>query len=225
VYDTSAGVSQEKYIFTAVNPEARTGQNRSHRQTYAFIRRHAGPPGRLLDLGCGDGTILWLARRAGWDVQGVELFPEQTALVRDRLGIAVETADIMAYRGADATWDAVVLRHVLEHLPDPVVALAKTRDLLKPGGVGILEFPNIDGLDLRVRRLLERTGVHRRRYPPTYTPGHVQEFCRRSFAIAAERAGLTLELWETYAVNPAKYLLYRYVPIGNKARVLVRRPR
>lgn len=223
VYDTRAGVDQAKYIFARVDPEAPTRQNRGHRQTYAFLRRHARPPGRLLDLGCGDGTVLWLARRDGWDVKGVELFPEQTRLVRETLGLDVETADIMAYRGTAAAWDCIVLTHVLEHLSDPVGALARIRDLLKPGGVAVLEFPNIDAFDARLRRLLERWRIHRRAYAPTYVPGHVQEFCRASFARAVEAAGLRLAAWETYAVNPVKYFLFRHVPIGNKARVLVRR--
>lgn len=224
VYDARAGVNQEKYILARVDPEAPTRQNRGHRQTYAFIRRHARPPGRMLDLGCGDGTVLWLAKNDGWQVQGVELFPELTALVRDRLGLDVETSDITAYKGVDEAWDCVVLTHVLEHLPDPVGALRKIHDLLKPGGVGVFEFPNIDAFDARLRRLLDRMGLHRRRYAPTYAPGHVQEFCRASFAFAAEQAGLTLEVWETYAINPVKYFLFQHVPIGNKARVLVRRP-
>jgi SAM-dependent methyltransferase len=224
VYDTSAGVSQEKYVLLAVDPEAPTRQNRQHRQTYAFIRRYACPPGRLLDLGCGDGTVLHLARRDGWDVRGVELFPEQTALLREKLGLPVETSDIMSYRGEPARADVVVLTHVLEHLPEPVLALRRIRELLRPGGVAVLEFPNIDGWDQRARRQLDRWGIHRRRYAPTYRPGHVQEFCRASFAFAVERAGLRLELWTTYAVNPLKYLVYRYIPIGNKARALLRRP-
>ena len=224
VYDSSAGVSQEKYSVAAVDPEAPTRQNLGHRQTYAFIQRHARPPGRLLDLGCGDGTVLWLARRDGWDVRGVELFPEQTALLRERLGLEVETSDLTAYRGTPESWDVVVLRHVLEHLPDPVAMLRRTRVLLKPGAVAVLEFPNIDALDARARRLLERLGVHRRRYPPSYRPGHLQEFCRSSFALAARQANLAIEHWETYAINPLKHWLYARIPIGNKARVLVRRP-
>jgi len=227
VYDTRTGVNQAKYIVSRVDPAAPTRQNRGHRQTYAFIQRHARPPagGRLLDLGCGDGTVLWLARRDGWDVRGVELFPEHTKLVRDTLGLDVETSDITSYEGDEGAWDCVVLTHVLEHLPDPVAGLAKIRRLLKPGGVGVLEFPNIDAFDARLRRLLARLGIHRRRYAPDYVPGHVQEFCRASFLRAAELAGLALERWETYAINPVKYALFRHVPIGNKARVLVRRPR
>ena len=222
-YDLRAGVNQEKYLLQEVDPEAPGGRNRGHRQTYAFIRRHARPPGRMLDLGCGDGGLLWLARRDGWDVRGVELYPEQSALVRSRLGFAVDTSDILSYSGEPAAWDVVVLTHVLEHLPDPLAALRKIRHFLKPAGVAVLEFPNIDALDARVRRLLDRWGVHRRHYAATYVPGHVQEFCRASFAYAAERAGLTLAAWETYAMNPVKYFVYRLLPLGNKARVLVRR--
>lgn len=224
VYDTRTGVNQEKYILTRVDPRAPTRQNRGHRQTYAFIKRHASRPGRMLDLGCGDGTVLWLAKQDGWDVKGVELFPEHAKLVRETLGLDVEASDITAYDGAREAWDCVVLTHVLEHLPDPVGALRKIHRLLKPGAVGVLEFPNIDAFDARLRRLLDRLHLHRRHYAATYVPGHVQEFCRASFAFAARSAGLALDVWETYALNPLQYALFRNVPIGNKARVLVRRP-
>lgn len=231
VYDTSAGVNQEKYILQHIDPRAPTRQNRGHRQTYAFIARylaradHGGRGGRrrMLDLGCGDGTVLWLAREDGWDVKGIELFPEHTRLVRETLGLDVETSDITSYDGANASWDCVVLTHVLEHLPDPVGALRKIRNLLTPDGIGVLEFPNIDAFDAKLRRLLERLHVHRRRYGARYVPGHVQEFCRASFAYAAREAGLDVVVWETYAVNPVQYALFRVLPIGNKARVLVKR--
>jgi len=177
----------------------------------------------MLDLGCGDGIVLHLARQDGWEVHGVELFPEQVALVRETLHLDVETSDITGFRGTPASWDVVILTHVLEHLPDPVGALRKIRGLLAPGGIGVLEFPNIDALDAKVRRALRRWHLHRHRYRPDYVPGHVQEFCRTSFAFAALQAGLRLEHWETYAVNPLKYFLYRYLPLGNKARVLVTR--
>ena len=223
VYDTRTGVSQEKYIIHDVHPDADTRQNRGHRQTYAFIQRHARPPGRMLDLGCGDGTVLYLARADGWEVEGVELFPAHAAVVQRAMGFPVTASDIASYQGTPGSWDVVVLTHVLEHLPDPVGALTKIRGLLSPRGIGVLEFPNIDALDARVRRLLDRLHLHRRGYRDDYVPGHVQEFCRVSFAFACAKAGLRLDVWETYAVNPLKYALYRVLAIGNKARVLVRR--
>src|SRR6266516_7628481 len=59
------GVNQEKYILSRVDPQAPTRQNRGHRQTYAFMQRHTKSKGRMLDLGCGDGTVIWLARQLG----------------------------------------------------------------------------------------------------------------------------------------------------------------
>jgi len=166
--------------------------------------------------------VLWRARADGWEVEGVELFPEHAAMVQRTHGFPVTASDIDSYRGTPGRWDVVVLTHVLEHLPDPVSSLVKIRELLRPGGSGVLEFPNIDALDARVRRFLDRTGIHRHRYTPTYKPGHVQEFCRASFTFACARAGLKLEVWETYAVNPLKYAVFRRWRVGNKARVLVR---
>ena len=224
-YDGRAGINQEKYVLTRVDPRAPTRQNRGHRQTYAFIKRHApaGQGRRMLDLGCGDGTVLWLAREDGWEVHGVELWPENAKLVRDTLGIDVESSDIAGYDPNGRMWECVVLTHVLEHLPDPVGALVKIRQLLAPNGVAVLEFPNIDAFDARLRRVLERAGIHRRRYAPSYAPGHAQEFCRHSFDFAARQAGLELAVWETYAINPVKYAIFRAFPFGNKARVLVRK--
>src|SRR5215472_286355 len=221
LYDTRTGVNQEKYVMQRIDPDAPTRQNRGHRQTYGFIRRHRRPPGRMLDLGCGDGIVLHLARQDGWHVKGIELFPDQVAVVRETLGLDVQVSDIESFRGAPASWDVILLTHVLEHLPDPVGALRKIHELLTPGGIGVLEFPNIDALDARLRRALRRWHVHRHHYRLDYVPGHVQEFCRASFAFAAEQAGLRLAHWETYAVNPLKYFLYRVVPLGNKARVIV----
>ena len=92
-----AQANQEKYILTRVDPRANTRPNRGHRQTYAFIRRHTPSRGRLLDLGCGDGTVIWLAREDGWTVKGVELFAEHTKVVRETLGLDVVTSDITSY--------------------------------------------------------------------------------------------------------------------------------
>ena len=46
-YDLRGGVNQEKYLLRELDPEARGGRNRGHRQTYAFLRRYAAPPGRV----------------------------------------------------------------------------------------------------------------------------------------------------------------------------------
>jgi 2-polyprenyl-3-methyl-5-hydroxy-6-metoxy-1,4-benzoquinol methylase len=119
----------------------------------ASIRREdrgigrAGAHGRrLLDVGCGNGQFLVWARELGWECHGVELDAAAAKVVRE-LGIAVlgsrleELSDSYA-----ASFDAITLSHVIEHVYDPVDTLRRCRELLKPGGYLWLETPNTQSL-------------------------------------------------------------------------------
>jgi 2-polyprenyl-3-methyl-5-hydroxy-6-metoxy-1,4-benzoquinol methylase len=102
------------------------------------------PPGRVLDVGCGDGGFLRLARERGFTPAGFDYERRMVELARAR-GIAdAECAEFGAYcRGrADAEFDAVTLFDVLEHSPEPAAFLAELRRLLKPGGHLAVTLPN-----------------------------------------------------------------------------------
>ena len=227
-YDLSTGLNQEKYAGEPADPrDAAHRRNRGQASTYEFVRRKIRTRGRLLNIGCGNGRLLYLAKQDGWSVEGVELSPALAESVGRELGIKVTVADFLEYDiGAsvegEAGYDLVFLRHVLEHLPDARLAMEKIHRLLRPGGLVILEFPNVDALDLRIKRFLHAHG-RPKRYAADYVPGHCNEFCRRSFATLARRTGFLLEDWSTYSTNPMQDRLYRAFPIGNKARALVRR--
>src|SRR5512139_3939123 len=63
----------------------------SVRSSARVATMHLGnlPPGRLLDMGCGAGRILELARNAGWQAEGLEPDPVAAAAIRQRLNIVV----------------------------------------------------------------------------------------------------------------------------------------
>lgn len=177
-----------------------------------------------MEIGCGNGRLLYLAQQAGFEVCGLELSSFLAESVRQRLSIAVEALDFFAFQAPPGVWyDVVILQHVLEHLAQPVEAMNRIRQLLRPGGLALLEFPNTDGLDLRFKRALERVGLRRKNYPSDYKPGHANEFCRRSFALLARKSGFRVESWRTYSWKPLTDLFYGFLAIGNKARVVVRR--
>lgn len=223
--DLSAGLDQDKYARAYIDPFDETHPvNRAQAITYAYIRRRIARRGRLLEIGCGNGKLLQLAAHDGWDAQGLELSPFLAQSVRERLGIEVETADFCAYRPADGRrFDLVLLRHVLEHLPDSIGALRAIRALLNDGGLALLEFPNIDALDLRVKRGLRKAGLHRRRYPADYRPGHCNEFCRASFESLLRQTGFALTDWSTYSYRPLSNWIFQRWPVGNKARAVIRK--
>lgn len=111
-----------------------------------------GKPGRVLDVGCGRGLLLEQLRRRGWDVQGTELSEQSAAYPRDVLGIPVHIGDLVDLHFPSDHFDAVVLWHVLEHVPDPAVVLAEVARILRPGGIFLVAVPNFGSLEARLTR-------------------------------------------------------------------------
>ncbi|MGN6869957.1 MAG: methyltransferase domain-containing protein [Solirubrobacteraceae bacterium] len=121
---------------------------RSHRWRNAensagYLLPHLEPGMRLLDVGCGPGTItLDLAERVspgpaiGVDRDAGIVSEAQTLLdSRPISGVEFRTADAYALEFDDESFDVVHAHQLLQHLTDPVAALAEIRRVLKPGGV------------------------------------------------------------------------------------------
>lgn len=95
------------------------------------------PPGRVLDVGAGDGTLVDALRARGREAVGLERNPLRPDFREEPL------AEV------EGEWSAVVLWHALEHLPEPGDAIAQAARLLKPGGVIAVAVPNTGSLQAR----------------------------------------------------------------------------
>lgn len=104
---------------------------------------NACPGNKLLDVGCGNGEFLTLARAAGWDVVGVDFDPSAVKVARSR-GLDVRQGGVDVLDPEKETFDGVTLSHLIEHVHDPLVVLRQCHALLKPGGWLWLETPNIE---------------------------------------------------------------------------------
>ncbi len=106
------------------------------------------PAGRLLDVGCGHGLLLDEARTRGYATHGLELSRTAAAHARG-LGLAVDELPLEDFADP-AGFDVVVLADVIEHLDDPVGALARCGDLLRSGGVLVVVTPDPSSLTAKL---------------------------------------------------------------------------
>ena len=94
-----------------------------------------GPGMRLLDVGCGPGTITAAAAARGADAVGVDLADGMLALGRERHpGLRLVKGDAEALPFGDGEFDAVIGGFILNHLPSAEAAVAETARVLRPGG-------------------------------------------------------------------------------------------
>lgn len=98
---------------------------------------------RLLDYGCGDGQWTALAARLGLDAIGVEPDGAAREVARQRGVRAVGTLEEADMAMEGAAYDRIVLRHVLEHVPEPRGLLEELGGRLGPTGRMLISVPNV----------------------------------------------------------------------------------
>jgi SAM-dependent methyltransferase len=130
--------------------DADAEQRRREAQARVRWLLRVGPrTGRLLEVGCASGWFLAEARAVGYEVVGIEPAAEMAAAARERSGAEVRVAMLEDADLPPGRFDVAAAFHVLEHLAQPRGTLAALRDALRPGGVLLLELPNVAALRAR----------------------------------------------------------------------------
>ena len=106
------------------------------------------PGASLLDVGCGNGLYLDLARQAGWQVRGVDFDAQAVASAQSR-GLDVRLGGLEQVQDLMGSFDRLTCSHVLEHVHNPREWLLQMHAMLRPGGSLWLQTPNIDAFGHR----------------------------------------------------------------------------
>jgi SAM-dependent methyltransferase len=177
----------------------------------------------LLDAGCGRGrTFLYRRRLPSVRVVGLDI----SRHARDNPNVDSQVrGNLEALPLADASFDAVLSTHVVEHLAHPEAAFAEMARVLRPGGWLLLLTPNRRHYVPLLARLLPaglQVAVNRHRglgghdvFPTLYranTPADLRRLVRH--------AGLCLERLEAFETEP-EYLAFH--PLAYAAGVLYER--
>ncbi len=122
----------------------RARRSRTEHARLSLLMCHARPPGDLVEIGPGHGTLAELARDAGWRYRAVEASPVLIEELR-RKGLEVVEAWAPPIPMPDASHDVVYADQVLEHMPGIDRArelVAEARRVLRPGGALFVVVPD-----------------------------------------------------------------------------------
>ena len=113
-----------------------------------FLRQRS----RVLDIGCGSGTFLYLLQKKGHQVLGIDVSRDAAAEAKRSYGIEVKIGSLAQHAEALRKWapEVVTMFHVLEHLVDPVAALRKAGSVMPAQGQLFLQVPSIDSWQFRI---------------------------------------------------------------------------
>ena len=175
--------------------ESATGLRLREAQVRVGLVQRFVPSGRLLEIGAAGGHFLAEARRAGFDVVGIEPTDNAAASARERFDIEVMQGFVEDIELPAASLDAACAWHVVEHITEPVSALEHVRGWLKPDGHLVIEVPNIGSMQAR------RKGPE---WALLYHEHHVAHYSPLAIRRLLERAGYEVKLVQTVA-----YTMYR----------------
>jgi len=171
---------------------------------------HRWKPGsglRLLDVGSGYGDFLYHASSSGWDVLGFEFAPAVAEVCKQKYGIPVQVGQLSEIGLQAASFDAITMWHVLEHLPQPVSVLQRTLQLLAPGGLLALEVPNLNFLVRKSYRYPLSATLHLYHFTPATLTSMVRKV---GFKVLECRQGNTGFLYRSPVKIYAKKAVYLF---------------
>src|SRR5262249_24930137 len=118
----------------------------AQRARLARALRGTEAPGRMLDVGCGEGFALASFAAEGWRVEGIHYSSAGVAAMHPELAGRVAVGDVgelLEQRIAQGhRYDLVWLMNVLEHVLDPVALLERLRRIVADGGLLVVVVPN-----------------------------------------------------------------------------------
>lgn len=157
---------------------------------------------RLLDVGCGDGSLIFKLKDKFKELYGVDVSPsrikeaeKKVKFIKDKkINFSIANIDEgLPFR--DEMFDVVTCIAVLEHIFDPYFAAKEFNRVLKNNGILILEVPNIAYLKYRIQLLFGKLPVTSSPYnwkEIGWDGGHLHYFTKRSLRQLLEESGFKI---------------------------------
>ena len=135
------------------DPETVDKRNKMYEIDYVFSHQYVSS-GRVLDVGCGNGSFMGVYERHGYDVYGVEYGKEAADTAGKTHSVRYGVFDEMNF--GDERFDLIIFRGVLQYVPNPksylrkAVSVLNNNDSTKGGCLFITAQPNVQSLGFRL---------------------------------------------------------------------------
>jgi 2-polyprenyl-3-methyl-5-hydroxy-6-metoxy-1,4-benzoquinol methylase len=144
--------------------------------------------GRILEIGCSSGFMLFPLAEMGYSVFGVEPSVQFRAYIEGRgINCYSWVDDLISSGNAEQGFDLILHYGVLEHIADPYPFLRQQYDLLKPNGTLLMEAPNVDDALISVFDIPELEQFY-------WVLAHCWYYSRKSFSYLLEELGWPHEI-------------------------------
>ena len=156
----------------------------------------------VLDIGSGMGTFLYAAKPFYKDAVGLDVSVKMAEFVEKQLGVNVFITQLENFE-YDKKFSLIHMSHVLEHVPNPVEWLQKSKSLLEKKGVLVINVPNKFSLDRLFQHFLYRIKIKKQFSSgwkdPARTPDHLFEPTIPSMKFLLKKTGYRILEYYTYS--------------------------
>jgi 2-polyprenyl-3-methyl-5-hydroxy-6-metoxy-1,4-benzoquinol methylase len=158
----------------------KAGTQHHFRHRIRLLRQYK-PDGDLFEAGCAYGFFLEIAREH-WNVRGIDISEAAIEYARNTLKLPVEREDFESHPPKPDSYDVVAMWDVIEHLYDPMLAVQKSAEALRPGGILAITTADLDAYLPRIQKRGWRMII----------PAHLYYFSRRSITHLLKNHGLNV---------------------------------
>ena len=137
---------------------------------------------QLLDIGCGTGDFLKVAKDNNWQVSGIEPNPKARTIANKKTDDSVFDIDQLL-KFDKHSFDVITLWHVLEHLPKLEKHIAVFESLLKPNGRLVIAVPNYKSYD---------ANYYKKHWAAFDVPRHLWHFSQKAISKLVQQKGMEL---------------------------------
>lgn len=171
-----------------------------------LIEKYSSPK-KILDVGVGTGLFLYLAQQSGWQIYGADVSKYAINKLSKELKGEFYCGSLEKASLKKNSFDAINMRHALEHIKNPLKTLKCTYKLLKPGGVISVAVPNSFGLHAK---------FYSKDWPHWDKTHHVNFFSMQSLQELMRSAGFEIVLTKTEELTIFDLLKYLICKAGLK---------